>query len=147
MTRFDRRTVAAADDGVRVNGRMVASVVEGALRIDMTYVVVYALRPAAGPGTAGELVVVRRSASLDFGRGRDRGHVGAPSYTYRAYTSDHRPCGVKEPSPGYVTVVFDEVAPSAAASHGGPKENFDVLDPTAKEPTACFTDTSGLQEH
>jgi hypothetical protein len=145
MTRFDRRTVAAAADGVRVNGRMTASIVEGALRVDLTYVAVYALRPAAGPGTAGELVAIQRRGSLDFGRGRVRGQVGLPAYTYRAYTSDHRPCGVKDPSPGYVTVVFDATAPSATPS-ADPKEDFNVLDPTAKEPDGCFTDTSGLQE-
>jgi hypothetical protein len=148
MTRFDPHVVARTGQPPRVKGVMAAALGDdGALRVSLAYVTVYALRPAATPvaigPTAGsappELVVVRHTYTLDFRRGSDPRHVTRPWVRTAYYVSDHSRCDMADPSPRYVWVSFDDSPQAAVATH-----DDDTLDPKASVRPGCAKDTSGL---
>ncbi len=142
MNRFDPRAVTPSSASPRVNGRMTARVAGKALRVTASYVAVYALRPVGGGASSTQLVAVRRTAVLDFYRaGATR--VGAPYLQDGDVISDHAPCHTSSWASGYVPAVFN---PPSTAADDGPREDFDILDPTAEPPPAgkCFNETSGL---
>jgi hypothetical protein len=144
MTRFDPRLVEPASDVVRVNGQMTASLAKDALRIKVTFVGVYALRPVATTDALGELVAVRRMATLEF-----HPQQALPWVYSAAYISDRSSCGAEGPEAVvYVTADLQPPltsAPPTDASPSGPTVDFNILDPTAKEPDGCFKETSGLR--
>lgn len=133
----------AAHPAIRVNGDFRAAGVNGQGRLEVAfrYVTVQALRPKRGGAT--ELVVVRRTGRLSFAAA-GLNAVTPPWIVRATYISGHSQCGARWPyETQYLPVFFarESVDPTAAPDA---KERVNLLDPRAKDPAGCFTDTSTL---
>ena len=145
--RFSTDVVSASPE-IRVNGYMAARRGERrTLWVSFTYVSVYVVRPPTAP-TDTELVAIRRIGTLEFTR-FDAKHVSLPWVARASYTSDHSRCKGTWPHPEYLQVYFEEPSPASTPTSEptaiDPLEEVNLLDPRAKEPDRCFTNTGRLK--